>query len=104
MKTKFLESENELLFNQYGNVSSINICSISQMGCFAREFISRWGMVAAVPDGEDSSGRAKVRLSTPEELVVRAFETAELFHKALEEKNCNIRFTHEQIKEFITVD
>jgi hypothetical protein len=35
-------------------------------------------MVAAAPDGEDSAGRAKLRLATPEELVQRAFVTANL--------------------------
>lgn len=42
----------------------------------AAEFISRWGMVAAVPDGEDSAGRSKLRLATPEEIVTRGCETA----------------------------
>lgn len=45
---------------------------------FAMAFIERWGMVAAMPDGEDSSGRAKVRLATPDELVDRAFKTARI--------------------------
>ena len=44
----------------------------------ATEIVIRWGMVAATPDGEDSSGRAKVRLLTPEELIERACETAHL--------------------------
>lgn len=44
---------------------------------FASEFIARWGCVAAIPDGEDSSGRQKLRLPTPVELVDRAIETAE---------------------------
>ena len=37
--------------------------------------IERWSMVA-IPDGEDSSGRSKLRLITVEELTERAFETA----------------------------
>jgi len=48
----------------------------------ARELICRWGMVAAEVDGEDSSGRAKFRLQTPEELVDRAFQTARMFMSA----------------------
>ena len=39
--------------------------------------VERWGLVAAIVDGEDSAGRAKLRLSTPEELVLRACEVAE---------------------------
>lgn len=38
--------------------------------------IERWGMVAGLPDGEDSAGRSKLRLSTPDELVERAFACA----------------------------
>lgn len=43
---------------------------------FAFHFIERWGMVGALPDGEDSAGRQKLRVATPEELVVRATEMA----------------------------
>lgn len=45
----------------------------------AVRMIERWGQVAAIDDGEDSAGRAKLRLATPEELVTRAFEVAELY-------------------------
>lgn len=48
---------------------------------FMLQLVERWGMVAATPAGEDSSGRQKLRLSTPEELVARATEmTALVFH------------------------
>ena len=42
----------------------------------ACELLTKWGMVAATPDGEDSAGRAKLRLQTPVELADRAVETA----------------------------
>ena len=45
---------------------------------YAGAMIERWGMVAACPDGEDSSGRSKLRLATPEELVDRAYAVAAL--------------------------
>lgn len=32
----------------------------------------RWALVAAIPDGEDSSGRQKLRLPTPQELAERS--------------------------------
>ena len=48
-------------------------------------FIERWGMVAGVPDGEDSAGRAKVRLAAPREVVERAFECAGLAWERAEE-------------------
>lgn len=40
--------------------------------------IERWGAVAGTTDGEDSAGRQRFRLVTPEELVARAFDTARL--------------------------
>lgn len=38
--------------------------------------LEKWGMIAAEPDGEDSAGRAKLRLSTPQELAARACNVA----------------------------
>lgn len=55
----------------------------NQRARFATEFINRWGAVAAIPEGEDSSGRQAMRMATPEELVTRACETAELLHLTL---------------------
>jgi menaquinone-dependent protoporphyrinogen IX oxidase len=43
----------------------------------AMQYLERWSMVAAMPDGEDSSGRAKLRLPTTEEVVARAYDIAE---------------------------
>lgn len=45
---------------------------------FAMVLIEKWGMVAAIDDGEDSAGRAKIRLATPAEVVDRAAEVASL--------------------------
>jgi hypothetical protein len=50
----------------------------------AINLIERWGLVAAKPDGEDSAGRAKLELLTPEELVNRACDTADLVLKECE--------------------
>jgi hypothetical protein len=44
----------------------------------AMDLVAKWGLVAAIPDGEDSYGRSKLRLSTPEEMVDRAVETVDL--------------------------
>ena len=48
----------------------------------AEVLIQKWGMVAAVEDGEDSSGRAKLRCMTPAEVVDRACTVA---HSTMEE-------------------
>lgn len=45
----------------------------------AFQLIERWGMVFAAPDGEDSSGRAKIKPEEPEVIVGRAFEITTLF-------------------------
>jgi len=47
----------------------------------AASMVERWGMIAAIPDGEDSAGRAKLRLATPAELAARACDTAEMLMK-----------------------
>ena len=51
----------------------------------AIELLGRWGMVAAMPDGEDSTGRQQMRLQTPDELVTRAVEVARLAFLRFEE-------------------
>lgn len=52
----------------------------------ALSFIEKWGMVAACPDGEDSSGRFKSRPLTPVEVVSRAVETTERAFEHFDEK------------------
>lgn len=44
----------------------------------AIELVNKWGMVAGKPDGEDSSGRAKLALLSPAEVVDRAVQTSEM--------------------------
>ena len=44
----------------------------------AMAMIEKWGMVATVEDGEDTTGRQKLRMLTPAELAERAFETAKI--------------------------
>lgn len=51
---------------------------IKTAGRFMMDFIGRWGMVAAVPDGEDQAGRQKLRLATESELVARAVNVTRL--------------------------
>lgn len=43
----------------------------------------KWGMVAAMPDGEDSSGRQQFRLMTEAELAERAVTAAQTLVTAL---------------------
>lgn len=44
---------------------------------FATVCIERWGMIVAQPDGEDSTGRQKMRMTTPAEIVERACDCAD---------------------------
>lgn len=81
-KITTLESgESEIAFiDKYSNRESIVVNHLIQANWRARLasiLIEKWGMVLCVPDGEDSSGRAKMRLSTPEEVVSRACESAD---------------------------
>lgn len=51
----------------------------------AADLITKWGMVAAVEDGEDSSGRSKLRLATEIEVVERAVKCTNLLLRAADE-------------------
>lgn len=67
--------------DQWRNGTEIKLCRTlveDPQALFLQELISRWGLVAGAPDGEDSAGRQKLRLLSPEELVARAVETVKL--------------------------
>ena len=66
------------IINKYGIQAVHESEHFELEGALAVVMIERWGMIAAVEDGEDSSGRSKLRALTPEELVTRAFDTAKL--------------------------
>lgn len=53
--------------------------TFDQEANIALVLIEKWGLVAAMPDGEDSAGRAKLRLPTPQELATRALDIAQEF-------------------------
>lgn len=53
----------------------------------AMSMAERWGMVAAMPDGEDSAGRQKLRVLTPEELANKACATAAALWKEFGERD-----------------
>jgi Ni,Fe-hydrogenase I small subunit len=52
----------------------------------AVHMIERWGCVAAVDGGEDSAGRQKIALMSPEELVSRACQTAEIAYREFQKR------------------
>lgn len=54
---------------------------------FAMDLMKHVGIVLGEPDGEDSAGRAKFRLATPEELVARAVAIADLAFATFEDEN-----------------
>lgn len=56
----------------------------------ARELISRWGMIAGAPDGEDSAGRAKGRLLDVDEVVARACDAADCAFAAFKSRGWSI--------------
>ena len=47
----------------------------------ATALIERWGMVMGAVDGEDSAGRQKLALMSPEDVVARACDSAALAMK-----------------------
>lgn len=62
-----------------GDVAICRTKILGTAGEMAKELISRWGMVSGIEDGEDTAGRAKLRLATVEEVVERACNASEAF-------------------------
>jgi hypothetical protein len=67
--------------NEYGDRPEVQV---NERERFAEEaklaivFIEKWGLILGEDNGEDSAGRQRVRSSTPEEVVERAFAMARL--------------------------
>lgn len=57
-----------------------------QIAQFAMELLRSHANVAGHQDGEDSTGRAKLRLQAVDELVTRSFDIAELAFKVAAER------------------
>lgn len=81
--TQWLEAWKMRRFGE-GNVMVHPRVMYDERGIMAKEFVDRWGMVAGIPDGEDSAGRSKLRLATPEELVDRAMACVEALYLAMD--------------------
>lgn len=54
------------------------------VGRMALDMASRWATVAAMPDGEDSNGRQKLRMQTPQELAQHACDVAQQLWREFE--------------------
>lgn len=60
---------------------------LTMEGKIALAMVERWGLVQGQEDGEDSSGRAKLKLMVPEDVVARAMTVTELFITAVRSRN-----------------
>ena len=69
---------------------------------FATEMLIKWGMVTGVPDGEDSAGRAKLKVMPVDELVQRACETAEKAFTEFEKRGWILEVPTPQLREKVT--
>ena len=79
--------ETKITKERYDNNAKTMINDTDHFGVKAKiviDMVSRWGMIAGEPDGEDSSGRAKLKLATEKDLVKRAFRMADLMFDELE--------------------
>lgn len=73
-----LESKVRVRGYEGGNVQLNDTDHLEFEARLALAMIEHWGQVAGMPDGETASGRPKLRLATPEELVERAFTCARI--------------------------
>lgn len=58
--------------SKYPTIGSHDTEHLTKPARMALAFVERWGMVSAQDNGEDSSGRAKLKLLSPEDVVDRA--------------------------------
>ena len=77
--------------DEYGKNGRITVMSharefIDERARLVSAFVERWGMVAGSPDGEDSAGRQKLKLETPEAVVARAIKMVELMWPAFKQR------------------
>jgi len=71
-------AKNRWAIEQMPSVCVHELEHLSQKAKIATAFAERWGMVAGEPDGEDSKGRAKLKLSSEQAVVDRACKITEL--------------------------
>lgn len=53
---------------------------------FAISLMEKWGLVSALPDGNDEAGRQKHRMADPDEIVKRACDIANIAFVAFEQR------------------
>lgn len=79
MKENKMKERNIEFYKEYsGRVVIHTDIFLEERARFAMDLITRGGMFTGTPDGEDSAGRAKLKLLEPEPAVKRACEIANI--------------------------
>ena len=65
----------------------------------AIEMVQKWGLIAAIDDGEDSAGRHRVRMMTIGELVQRACDSAQKLIEEFEKREWFLELPEPQTKD-----
>lgn len=91
MSLEYKVQKNQWSAEQSPHIKFHNTEVLTPQAEFVRELITRWGMVQAIDDGEDSSGRHKLKLMPPADVVNRAIEVSNIMYKALAESNLLIQ-------------
>jgi len=85
MSEELIMLKNSYTGERFPRVATYSTEILTTRAKFVQELITRWGMVQAVDDGEDSYGRHKLKLMSPKEVVDRAIEITALMYDALAE-------------------
>lgn len=89
--------EQEIVVDEYESKIS-NISHPNQRATLAMLLADHFSIVAAVPDGEDSSGRQKCRLMTPTECTERACAIADELYNAFDQRGWLLTLpNHEEV-------
>lgn len=89
MDTKNIEiQERSSRYDQrWSEVTVCNKVAFTLVAQMAVDMVTRWGLVAALPEGEDSAGRQKIRSQEPTELAKAACDTAAALWKEFESRD-----------------
>ena len=91
MPVEYKIAKNRYSSEQDPHIQFHNTDTLTPRAEFVKELIARWGMVAALDGGEDSSGRHKLNLMPPADVVNRAMEMSDLMYKAFNDNDLIVK-------------
>jgi hypothetical protein len=84
------------------DIKVYNLRAMTERARLASSLLEKWGLVVAESDGEDTAGRSKLRNATPQEVVDRACDTADLAISEFEKRGWYVAIpSHDEAVEIL---